>query len=162
MKEKILFDANEIDQLYVDEKFFIKLSHYYSFHICPSIIEEIIKIPDEEKRVKYILLLFKYGFTYCPDGCFILGKTRLGYCILDDGKTYNNIIKSTRSNMSDSIIANTAVRNNMILFTEDTELKKKLLTQYKNVVNLCDLKQLLEEKNTKDENKWLKNFFLDK
>ena len=126
--KKILIDCNCIDFLLTNEKEFLEKKNEYKYFVSSSVVEEIATISDDKinKRISLFLALCKIGASFLNDSCFILGKARLGFTNLGEGKVYSEILNESQNNTRDSIIADTAVTNDCVLLTNDSKFCKKM------------------------------------
>ena len=143
--DKILIDNNSVDFILENGEVFVEATKKYKFFVCTSVVEELAKIPDTklEKRIKLFVSLCKFGATFINDSCFVLGYARIGMSNLGDCKVYNEILNSNRTNVRDSIIADTAVTNSCILLTNDTALYNKMKRFHYSVINHTEFKEII-------------------
>ena len=143
--DKILIDNNSVDFILENEETFIKATKKYSFYICTSVVEELANIPDtkQNKRVSLFISLCKFGATFINDSCFVLGYARFGVSNLGEGKVYKEILNESKNNVRDSIIADTAVTNQCILLTNDSNLYKKMKKLNYQVMNFTEFKEII-------------------
>lgn len=80
-----------------------------------------------------------------PTSVSILGKARLGYTRLGDGSVYHKILNDSKNNISDAIIADTAVIEGCILITEDIKFQKKMKRYEYDVMSFDEFINSLEE-----------------
>ncbi|HIT17571.1 MAG TPA: hypothetical protein IAD04_04270 [Candidatus Caccosoma faecigallinarum] len=128
-KYKIFLDNNSIDYITNNFDKFNTLKEICDFYITPIILEEVIKIPDSkiEKRISNIITLFKLDTKLVNDSVLVWDCSRWDYSNFGDGKIYNEIlIKETKSNTNDAIMADSANFYNFKILTCDKRLIKKL------------------------------------
>ena len=149
MKEYLFLDNNSIDVINENFKLFKQLNKHYKYCISPSVLEELANIPDNKKetRIKNLITLLEMQPKFIYDSVFVLDYSRLDCACLGDGKVYKEILNSSNTNIRDAIIADTAVNNKCILFTEDSRLYNKMRKLNYRCVNLNDLKNVLEGLN---------------
>ena len=144
---KILLDNNAIDQI-VNNIDFIKTHKEISFYICREIAEEVSQKSDSYNPTQNIISLLKVGVSYLPNSVFILGHSLLDgesqFCDENTALVYKNILKETKSNISDAIIAATAVKNNCTLLTYDGGLYKKMKNCGYSVITFEELRDLIK------------------
>ncbi len=144
---KILLDNNAIDKI-VNNIDFIKLHKEISFYICREIAEEVSRKSDTYKPLKNIITLFKIAPTYLPNSVFVLAHSLLDgesqLCDKNTALVYENILKETKSNIPDAIIAATAVSNGCTLITYDDELYKKMKKHGCSVITFEELRDLVK------------------
>lgn len=141
--EKILLDNNAIDFLFQNEEIFIKAKKNYQFFVSASVVEELANIPDEkkEKRIKLFISLCKLETTFLNDSCCIVGFARFGVSNLGEGKVYKEILKESKGNVRDAILADTAVSNGCVLLTDDKGLSERMRKHGYKVVNFEEFKE---------------------
>ena len=61
-----------------------------------------------------------------PTESFVLGYTRLGYGKLGTAGYYEKLLNEKKTNIKDSIIGDTAIKNKFIIVTEDKGFTKKV------------------------------------
>lgn len=144
MKKKLFLDNNSIDVIYENNKLFEKLKKIFIYCISPSVLEELANIPDnkKEKRIKNLITLIELQPKFIYDSVFILDYSRLDCACLGDGKVYNEILNNSHNNVRDAIVADTAINNKCILFTEDVRFYNKMKKRGYDCVNLIDLKKM--------------------
>ena len=146
MKDKILIDNNTVDFILENEQLFIKANKKYKFFVCTSVVEELAKIPDTKKdrRIRLFISFSKFGATFINDSCFALGYSRFGVSNLGECKVYKEILNESKNNIRDAIIADTAVTNDCILLTNDTDFYNKMKNLNYRVMNF---KEFMEQNN---------------
>jgi rRNA-processing protein FCF1 len=127
-KIKVMFDSNVFDLLHRNIDLLKKNENKYEVIITTIQIEELCRIPDckLEERIKNFIMLVDIRARLVPSSIFVLSKSRLNYGRLGIGEVYNKILKPSKRNINDAIIADTAVCENCCLVTEDIELYNKL------------------------------------
>ena len=128
MRKRILFDNNSIDKVseHLDE--YKKLKKKIDFFVCATVIAELADIPDSKKevRLKRLLSFVDIEARLLPDACFIWGYSIWGNACWGAGKVYESILNEKGGNIKDAIIAETAVKNNCVLLTNDKTLYKRM------------------------------------
>lgn len=144
---KILLDNNAIDQI-ANNIDFIKAHKEISFYICREIAEEVSRKSDTYNPLTNIISLFKIAPSYLPNSVFVLGHSLLDgesqFCDKNTASVYENILKETKSNIPDAIIAATAVSNGCTLITYDSELYKKMKKYGYSVITFEELRDLVK------------------
>lgn len=141
---KLLLDNCVVNNLVESEEVFAILSELVELgnckvFVCYSVIEEFSKIPDSEKRAKALMRLFSLLPQTVYDSAGVVGYSRVGTCFPSDGEIYEQILKESRNNVRDAIIAETAVRDGMVLVTSDNDLYKLMKSHGYNVVKPLEL-----------------------
>ena len=144
-KLRIILDSNLFDDivtgnLKIDENI-KKKAEFYITHIQ---VDEINKCSDEEKRAKLFLFMGKASPVIIPTASFILGKSRLGEARLGDGIIFEELKKGNIKHTDDALIGETAIKDNLILVTQDVTLKNKVNSQGGKAIDLLEFKELLE------------------
>ena len=164
---KILLDSVGVNIVNENFEFFENKKDKCEFYISPTVLEEFAnmnsidydklkeKTIEEQndyilkrinKHERFIILLIqlsKLAPKFLLDSVFIIGHSRLGCTCLGDGTVYKTILKETKRNVNDAIIADTAVNNDCYLLTRDNVLYKKMSQHNYKVLNLEDCKKLL-------------------
>ena len=164
---KILLDSVGVNIVNENFEFFEKNKSKCQFYISPTVLEEFTnmnsidydklksKTIEEQneyilKRIKkheeFIVLLIQLSKLmpqFLLDSVFVLGHSRLSCACLGNGEVYKTILKETKGNVNDAIIADTAVNNDCYLLTRDDVLYKKMSQHNYKVLNIEDCKKLL-------------------
>ena len=146
-KIKVIFDSNIYD-LIADGSLNINLlsekKEDFEFYITHIQIDEINKCPDEDKRARLFLFKSKLSPIVIPTESIILGTSRLGEARFGDGKILEKIRKENLNHTQDALIGETAIKNNLLLVTEDNQLKKKAISLNGKAINLEEFKESLK------------------
>ena len=86
----------------------------------------------------------RFGATFINDSCLILGHSRWDVSNFGDGQVYKEILNPSLNNIDDSIIADTAVTNNCILLTNDTELYGKMKNLNYRAMNFQEFEEAIK------------------
>lgn len=145
-KLKIILDSNIFDDiisgnLKIDDSVKTK-AEFYITHLQ---VDEINKCPDEEKRAKLFLFMGKASPVIIPTSSFVLGRSRLGEARLGDGIIFEELKKGNIKHTEDALIGETAIKENLILVTQDKTLKNKVNSQGGKAIDLTEFKRLLED-----------------
>ena len=107
-------------------------SSFFASHIQ---IDEINKTPDAERKAQLFLKFAEIRPKIIPAESMVWGFMRWGQMKWSDGELYkqlkqslDKLSKSKRSNISDALIAETAINNRYILLTTD-ELLSNVATE---------------------------------
>lgn len=127
-----MFDTNAFSSLlasHVDwSSFFSIHKSEFEFLITAVQVEELAKIPDKEieNRIRHLLCLCCMNVKLVPT-IGVIGKSRLGLCILgDDRDMYTKLLNANRSNVCDAMIGDAAYREDCTLITDDRKFINKL------------------------------------
>jgi len=145
-KIKVILDSNIYD-LIANGSLNINLlfakKDVFEFYITHIQIDEINKCPDEDKRARLFLFKSKLSPIVISTESFILGTSRLGEARLGDGKILEEIRKENSNHTEDALIGETAIKNNLLLVTEDNQLKNKVISLKGRAINLEEFKESL-------------------
>lgn len=146
-KIKLIFDSNIYD-LIANGSLSINLisgkKEGFEFYITHVQTDEINKCSDEDKRARLFLFITKLSPIVIPTESFILDKSRLGEARLGDAKILEQIRKENLKHTGDALIGETAIKNNLILITEDIRLKNKVISLHGKAINLEEFKESLK------------------
>ncbi len=146
-KIKVIFDSNIYD-LIADGSLNINLlsekKEDFEFYITHVQIDEINECPNEDKRARLLLFMTKLSPIVIPTESYILGKSRLGEARLGDTKTLEEIRKENSEHNEDALIGETAIKNNLILVTEDSQLKNKVNSLKGKAISVEEFKESLK------------------
>ncbi len=149
-KIKVIFDSNIYDLIAngtLNVSLLFTKKDDFEFYITHIQIDEINKCPDEDKRARLFLFKSKLSPIVIPTESFILGTSRLGEARLGDGKILEEIRKENLNHTEDALIGETAIKNNLLLITEDNQLKKKVISLNGKVMDLEEFKECLNRKD---------------
>ena len=145
-KTRIIFDSNIYD-LIADGSLNINLlsgkKEDFEFYITHIQTDEINKCSDEDKRARLFLFTTKLSPIVIPTESFISNKSRLGEARLGDSKILEEIRKENLKHTEDALIGETAIKNNLLLVTEDVRLKNKVNSLNGKAINLEEFKESL-------------------
>ena len=129
-KKKIMFDCNAFDKvILVDSTIDLLIS---KLDICEySLIttqrDELNKITDIERKRKLLGIIERLNMETVYTTPAIYGKVKYGMTKYGGDKTvFENVIFKTKKNINDALIANSAVRENCIVITNDKDFYKKM------------------------------------
>ena len=145
--KNIMFDSNIFNKLPSFIKKIKESKKEYSYYISTIQIQELAKIKDnkEEQRISNIIMLADLRAHLVPTSVSVLGEARLGYTRLGDGSVYHKILNDSKNNISDAIIADTAVKEGCILITEDIKFQKKMKRHQYDVMSFDEFISSLEK-----------------
>jgi len=141
-----MFDSCSFDKIieYGDkEKLENSLEKDYEYFITSIQIEEICRIPDEEKRISIMLHISSMRPKIISTHSFVLGYARLGYARFGDSILYKQLLNSNKSNVKDAIIAETAIKEDCTLVTEDKDFIKIMKKNDYETISYIELTKLL-------------------
>ena len=141
MSMQLMFDSNIFDDL-VSGKLPLDLfgSTNIKIYVTHIQIDEINKCEEIDKRARLFLLMVELKSEKRATESFILGTSRLGSAKLGD----SNIIETLRAGnlkyTNDALIGETAIKNNLVLITNDSNFRKKVENLGGVVMNVQELK----------------------
>lgn len=129
MKE-YMFDTNIFNKILdgkIDASFFKAKGKFYVTHIQS---DEINNTPNEKRKQELLDIFSEIEQERIPTESFVLDYSRLNGGKLGNGTIYQIILDELNkknpvrkaSNIRDALIAETCIRNNLILVTDDREL----------------------------------------
>jgi predicted nucleic acid-binding protein len=136
-----MFDSNIFDDL-VSGNMSLNLFNtanikVYLTHIQ---IDEINNCKDLEKRAKLFLFMIELNPKKIATESFILGTSRIGSARLSDGNIIEILRGGNLKHTNDALIDETAIKNNLILITNDLTFQKKVEGLGGVVMNVKQLK----------------------
>ena len=140
--KKIMIDCNIFDKMIFDKELLIKSLDNYEYFIISTQYDELKKIPDSKKEWRDSLLsiidILKISTVYTTPA--IYGKVKYDLAKYGgDTDAFNKIIKKTRSNINDALIASSAIFHEYILVTDDDELYRKMKNNQYEVITYFEL-----------------------
>ncbi len=125
---KLIFDTNTFDDLIngtlnietiIKNDFQVFLTHIQ--------IDELNECPDNERRARLFNSMIEIKPTKIPTESFIIGVSRIGSAKLSDGNLFNELRNGNIKNTNDALIGETAIKNNLILVTNDIKFSRKVI-----------------------------------
>jgi len=141
---KLLIDNNIINKLLENIELFKKKRDRISYCVSAQIVEELANIPDSKKedRIKLFISLAQIEAQFLLDSVMIWDISRFDLSKYGDGIVYNKILKESKNNIRDAIIADTAVSNDCILLTNDVDLYSRMKNFGYDVLNFDEFRTL--------------------
>ncbi len=142
---RILLDNNIIDKINDILNYLIEKSLHVEVFICSTILEELASIPDTKKEIRIInlLQLAKLEAKFVNDSVIVWDNSRWDFSDWSNGIIYNNNVNDSHNNVHDAIIAETSVKHNCYLITDDKRLYNKMRKHNYKVLSLSELKEIL-------------------
>ena len=146
--EKYMFDTNIFNDM-VDGKLEIsdivncKKVEIYVTHIQ---IDEINKCSDEDKRARLSMFMVKIKPILIPTSSCVFDVSRFDESKFGDGIIFNKIKKGNINQVEDSLIGETAIKEGIVLVTNDKRLKNIVIKLGGNAISLDDFIERLKEK----------------
>lgn len=142
---KVLLDNNAIDKL-ASHINIVQAHPEVEFYICREVVGEMSN-NKAYNPTRNITALLKIGVKYVSNSLFVLGYSKLdgesAFCSKSTSEVYKQIINKNSSNISDAIIAATAVQHNYTLLTDDKRLYAKMRKFGYKVMTFDELLQTL-------------------
>ena len=122
-----MFDTNAFDNLYEAKLNYEQIRDKYEVYITTIQKAEMLNIPDskKEKREKLLAIISLLSAKTVPTP-FTWNHIDFSHLSFSSEPSYWTILKQTKSNKHDALIAATAVHNGCILVTDDTDLLKRM------------------------------------
>ena len=130
--KNVMFDTNSFDKILSGdiplELIKKSISLGYRYFITHIQTDELSNTPDnkKDKRAKLVLFLSAVAPSLIPTESFVLGYSRIGYSRLGTAGYYEKLLNKNKTNIRDSIIGDTAIKNGFIIVTEDKEFIEKI------------------------------------
>ncbi len=121
-----MFDTtvfNDIIRWKIDIDKFPKNFNYFVTHIQ---FDQLNRTPDPNLRKKLLHIFKCMESEEIPTESVVLDVSRLGKAKLGDGKLLEELRKGNLKHTEDALIGETAIRNGLILVTDDKALRKKV------------------------------------
>lgn len=123
-----MFDTNIFDAILdgkIDINQFPNKFSYFVTHVQKDEIEAI-RQPEKLKRKEQLLKLFKEikKEEIVTEGC-VVGASKVGKAKIGNGGILEKLRKGNLKHTEDALIGETAIKNNLILVTNDDKLRKK-------------------------------------
>lgn len=146
-KIKIIFDSHIFDKILdgnLDISLLEKNKEQYEFYITHLQVDEINDCPDKEKRAKLFLFMGKIRPIIIPTSSFVLGKSRLGEARLGDSIIFEELRGGNIKHTKDALIGETAIKENLILVTNDNTLKNRVNSKEGKAITLEEFKESMK------------------
>jgi rRNA-processing protein FCF1 len=129
---RFIFDSNIIDCIVNKKISFEKLESIRStggkFYVTHVQVDEINKCPEVNKRSILNLFMLKTMPEVIPTETIVLGYSRLGEAKFGNDEFYKKLlVNNNPKHIEDALIGEVAIKNNIILITEDTKFLKKVI-----------------------------------
>ena len=125
--KRIMFDTNAFDELYKTSPDFECIRKEYEIYITTIQEAEILNIPDsmKDKRAQILAIISQLGAKIVPTP-FTWDHIDFSMFSFSSEPSYWTILKHTKGNKQDALIAATAIHNGCILITEDKDLLRRM------------------------------------
>ena len=127
MKTKIMFDTNAYDKLQNNIPTLKHTLQKYDFYVSSIQITEILAIPDEKKDIRNNNLrnLIELRPTLVPTP-FTFDHLNFSSFSFSPEPSYWHILKESKANRNDALIAATAIHEDCRLVTDDKDLLRRM------------------------------------
>ncbi len=144
-KIKIIFDSNIYDEIAtgnlnintIDEEKF-------EFHITHVQLDEINNCSENDKRAKLSLVSAELRPKLISTESLVFDVSRIEMAKLGDGKMLNNLKKGNKRHTKDALIGETAIKNDLLLVTNDRMMKKRVNENGGKAIDLEEFKEMLK------------------
>lgn len=134
-----MFDSNVFDDL-IDGKLDISgLPTGIRIFITHIQSDELNRCPESERRQKLQGAVVEVSEAELPTESFVLGVSRLNSARLSDGGLFEELRGSSLKNTNDALIAETAIKEGLILVTNDKELMGRVRAAKNECISSNDL-----------------------
>ena len=145
--EKIIFDTNIFRKILdglIDLKTIIDNKNkveYIATHIQKDEIEQCKDAIIKEK----LLSIFKeIDSKQIPTETIVLGVSRLGMSKFSDGVLFEKLRKSNLKHTEDALIGETAIKNKLILVSEDRKFRNRVNKEGGKAIKLKEFEEMLK------------------
>jgi rRNA-processing protein FCF1 len=148
VKEKYIFDTNIFDDI-ISEKLkvsdIIKYENYkkVEIYITHIQIDEINRCSDVDKRARLNIFMVKIRPILIPTTSAAYDVSRYDESKFGDGIIFNKIKKGNIKHVEDALIGETAIKEGIILVTNDRRLKKMVIELGGNALFLNEFIEIL-------------------
>lgn len=148
--EKYIFDTNIFDDI-VSEKLKVSdIVKYKKFkkvkiYVTHIQIDEINKCNDEDKRARLSMFMVKIRPILISTSSCAYDVSRYDESKFGDGIIFNKIKRGNIKHVEDALIGETAIKEGIILVTNDKRLKKTIMELGGNALFFDEFKERLKE-----------------
>jgi len=141
-----IFDSNIFDK-FVDDR--IKLEEikkeenkYFVTHVQ---FDQLSKTTDRNRRQLLLSMFSKISSKNLPTESTIFGVSKSGMAKLSDGNFIEKLRKGNIKHTSDALIGEVAIKNNLILVTEDNRFRKRIKSAGGRAITFDEFKKIIKE-----------------
>ena len=147
--ESFIFDTNISDkivdgQIKLEEINLKKRQKSFKYFATHLQIDEISKCKDTDRRIKLIETFNKIEQDKIPTESFVLGYSRLGMAKLGNGLMLEELKQGNFKNTEDALIGEVAIKQNLVLVSEDKQLRNKVIKKGGVSISFNEFKDLLK------------------
>ena len=149
-KLKFILDSNIFDEivagnLKIDDFVMFKNKENAEFYITHIQVDEINKCLDTEKRAKLFLFMTKISPIIVPTESAVLGISRIGEAKYSKGDLLEKLRKGNIKHTKDALIGETAIKEKLILITNDRTLRTRVNLNGGKAFNLEEFKIMMSD-----------------
>ena len=132
-----MFDTNIFNKILNDEIDLSKLPRKFNYYVTYIQQDELNATKDRQRKKGLLKIFKKLKKEDLPTESLVLDVSRLDYAKLSDGKLYNKLLlklkeldkkngkkKTWKNQVGDVLVAETCIKNDLILVSEDKILRK--------------------------------------
>lgn len=139
---KLILDSNAFDDLVTGKislsEFDLNKSEIFITHIQ---VDELNECDDKEKRAKLFNFLTEIRPKKIPTESFVIGLSRIGSAKIGDGNLIEKLRDGNLKHTNDALIGETAIKQNLVLITNDKRFKNKVIKLGGNAMNIDEYKK---------------------
>lgn len=129
MSSRFMFDTNIFDAVLegrIEISQLPKTVDYFVTHIQLDEIEAINKLEKMERKKQLLKLFKEIKQEEVATESFVLDVSRLNQAKLGNGALFEELRQGNLESINDALIGETAIKNNLILVTNDDKFLKKV------------------------------------
>ena len=145
--EKIIFDTNIFRKILdglIDIKNIISNKNKFEYVVTHIQKDEIEQCKDIIIKEKLLSIFKEVDSKQIPTESIILGVSRLGMSKFSDGVLFEKLRKSNLKHTEDALIGETAIKNNLVLVSEDRKFRNRVNKESGNAINLNEFEDMLK------------------
>lgn len=149
-KLKFIFDSNIYDEivagnLKIDDLAMFKNKENAEFYVTHIQVDEISKCSDTEKRAKLFLFMTKISPIIVPTESAVYGISRFGKAKFSNGDLLEKLREGNIKHTKDALIGETAIKEKLILITNDNTLRRRVNLNGGKAFNLEEFKIMMSD-----------------
>lgn len=148
VKEKYMFDTNIFDDIVNGKLGIADIGRYKNFkkaeiYVTHIQIDENNKCSDVDKRARLNIFMVKIRPILIPTSSCAFDRSRFDESKFGDGIIFNKIKKGNIKHVEDALIGETAIKEGIILVTNDRRLKNIVIELGGNALFLNEFIEIL-------------------
>lgn len=145
MEMRLIFDSNIFDRI-IDGTLEIKniINEGHQIYITHIQRDELEKCSKVDKRIKLLKSLHEPGINTIPTESFVYDVSRYGSAKYSNGVLFEKIKNENVNHTEDALIGETAIKNDLILVTEDKDFRNKVNKEGGTALSINELMKTLE------------------